>query len=60
MTSHGPEPKTYETLLTHIKKIKDLVNQSEEIEKELIEGKDNTYTWYWTMLLSVLSLSEFM
>ena len=40
MTSHGPEPKTYETLLTHIKKIKDLVNQSEVIEKELIEGKD--------------------
>ena len=39
-TSHGPEPKTYETLLNHIKKIEDLVSESEAIEKELIKGKD--------------------
>ena len=39
MTSHGPEPKNYETLLIHIKKIEDLVNKSEEIEEELIKGK---------------------
>ena len=39
-TSHGPEPKTYETLLSHIKKIEGLANESEAIEKELIKGKD--------------------
>ena len=39
-TSHGPEPKTYQTLLKHIKKIKNLAAASETIEKELIEGKD--------------------
>ena len=40
MTGHGPEPKTYETLLIHIKKIEDLVSESEAIEKELIKGKN--------------------
>ena len=39
-TSHGPEPKTYETLLNHIKKIDDLIAESEAIEKELTKGKD--------------------
>ena len=39
-TSHGPKPKTYQTLLKHIKKIKNLAEASEAIEKELIEGKD--------------------
>ena len=39
-TSHGPEPKTYETLLNHVKKIDTLTAESEAIEKELIEGKD--------------------
>ena len=38
-TSHGPMPKTYQTLLDHIKKINDLTAASEEIEKQLIEGK---------------------
>ena len=38
-TDHGPKPKTYQTLLKHIKKIKDLTSASEAIEKELIEGK---------------------
>ena len=39
-TSHGPKPKTYQTLLKHIKKIKNLTAASEAIETELIEGKD--------------------
>ena len=39
-TSHGPTPKTYQTLLNCIKRINDLTAASEEIEKDLIEGKD--------------------
>ena len=39
-TSHGPIPKTYQTLLNCIMKIKDLTAASEEIKKDLIEGKD--------------------
>ena len=39
-TGHGPEPKTYQTLLKHIKKIDNLAAASEAIEKDLIEGKD--------------------
>ena len=38
-TSHGPTPKTYQTLLNHIKKVDKLSTASEEIEKELIKGK---------------------
>ena len=38
-TGHGPKPKTYRTLLKHIKKIDSLTMASEEIEKELIKGK---------------------
>ena len=38
-TDHGPEPKTYQTLLKRIKKIKSLAAASEAVEKELIEGK---------------------
>ena len=38
-TSHGPEPKTYETLLNHIRKIDTLTAESEAIEKKLTEGK---------------------
>ena len=38
-TGHGPVPETYQTLLDHIKKVKDLATASEEIEKQLIEGK---------------------
>ena len=38
-TDHGPTPKTYQTLLKHIKKITDLAGASEAIEKDLIEGK---------------------
>ena len=32
-TGHGPEPKTYQTLLKHIKKINNLAAASVEIEK---------------------------
>ena len=39
-TSHGPVPKTYQTLLNCINRINDLTAASEEIEKDLIEGKD--------------------
>ena len=41
-TAHGPTPKTYQTLLKHIKKIDNLTTASEEIEKELIKGKAKT------------------
>ena len=38
-TDHGPVPKTYQTLLNHIKQIKDLTAASEEIERNLMKGK---------------------
>ena len=41
-TSHGPKPKTYQTLLKHIKKIDELTAASEEIEKELVQGRANS------------------
>ena len=41
-TKHGPKPKTYQTLLEYIKKIDELATASEEIEKELIEGRSNS------------------
>ena len=37
-TSHGPNPKTYQTLLKHIKKNNKLIVASEAIAKELIEA----------------------
>ena len=37
-TNHGPAPKTYLTLLNHIKKVDNLTSTSEAIEEELIEG----------------------
>ena len=37
-TGHGPKPKTYQTLLKHIKKINNLATASKAVEKELIEG----------------------
>ena len=37
-TGHGPKPKTYKTLLKHIKKISNLATASKAVEKELIEG----------------------
>ena len=39
-TGHGPVPKTYQTLLNCINRIDDLTAVSEEIERDLIEGKD--------------------
>ena len=38
-TDHRREPKTYQTLLKRIKKIKNLATASEAVEKELIKGK---------------------
>ena len=38
-TDHGPMPKTYKTLLNHIKEVEMLKAVSEEIEEELIKGK---------------------
>ena len=38
-TGHGPTPKTYQTLLNHIKEIEDLSAASEEIERKLVKGK---------------------
>ena len=35
-TGHVPKPKTYQTLLKHIKKISNLTAASEAIERELI------------------------
>ena len=39
-TGHGPTPKTYYTLLKYIRKVDKLTAASEQIEKELIKGKD--------------------
>ena len=38
-TGHGPTPKTYQTLLKHIKKVSALKAASEAIKEELIAGK---------------------
>ena len=43
-TSHGPMPKSYQTLLHNIKKINDLTTASEEIERDLIKGEDKQIT----------------
>ena len=40
ISDHGPTPKTYQTLLSHIKKVKDLAAASEAIKKELIKGRN--------------------
>ena len=40
-TDHAPKPKTYQTLLKHIKEVDGLKTSSETIEKELIEGRMN-------------------
>ena len=39
-TDHGPMPKTYQTLLNHVKKVSDLAAASETIKKELIRGRN--------------------
>ena len=39
-TGHDPTPKTYKTLLEHIKKIDELTAASKEIERELIKGEN--------------------
>ena len=41
-TDHGPIPKTYQTLLNHIKQIDGLADASKDIERELIQGNDKT------------------
>ena len=38
-TDHGPKPKTYQTLLNHIEKIKELAAASKAIKEELIQGR---------------------
>ena len=43
-TDHGPKPKTYQTLLNHIEKIKDLVGVSKQIKEELIQGRYKQYS----------------
>ena len=43
-TAHGPTPKTYQTLLNHIKEIEDLSAASEEIERKLVKGKTSKQT----------------
>ena len=37
-TDHGLTPKTYKTLLNHIKEVEMLTPASEEIEKELLDS----------------------
>ena len=41
-TGHGPEPKTYRTLLKCIKDVDKLTAASEAVEKELIKGNGVT------------------
>ena len=43
-TDHGPTPKTYQTILNHIKKVKDLAAASKGIKKELIRGRNKQYS----------------
>ena len=40
-TGHGPKPKTYQTLLTYIKRIDNHTAASETVEEKLIKGKNN-------------------
>ena len=42
-TDHGPKPKTYQTLLNHIKKVKNLAAALDTITEELIQGRDNQF-----------------
>ena len=44
-TSHGPIPKTHQTLLNHINKVDRLATVLETIKKELIEGKIIVHGW---------------
>ena len=58
-TSHGPTPKTYETLLKYIKKIDNLTAAHEEIKKELIKGNGEGLALnnnYFTLPLFLLQL----
>ena len=43
-TDHGPTPKTYRTLLHHLKEINELTAATEIIERDLIQGKDKQYS----------------
>ena len=45
-TSHGPKPKTYQTLLKHIKKVYNLRTASGAIEKDLIEALSDGIRMY--------------
>ena len=42
-TDHGPKPKTYQTLLNHIKEVKDLAVVSDAIKEELIKGRNKQF-----------------
>ena len=42
-TDHGPKPKTYQTLLNHIKKVKNLVAALDTIKEELIQGRNKQF-----------------
>ena len=54
-TGHGPTPKTYKTLLHHIKKINDLTAVSGEIERQLIEGiAKNSIMFFNTIMYPLL------
>ena len=42
-TDHGPKPKTYQTLLNHFKKVKDLAAVLDTIKEELIQGRNKQF-----------------
>ena len=54
-TGHGPVPKTYQTLLNHIRKVDSRAAVSEVIEKELTEGKFKILFYYVPNIIHVAS-----
>ena len=65
-TNHGPEPKTYQTLLKHIKKIGKLATASKAIEKDLIKGRKvnriitTLFTCYYSSAFGLVRISRFV
>ena len=42
-TDHGPKPKTYQTLLNYIKKIKNLAASLDAIKEKLLQGRNKQF-----------------
>ena len=48
-TDNGPKPKTYQTLLNHIKKVTDIAAESDTIKEELIQGRKKQFCTHFAI-----------